>query len=169
MVQEEFGLPGLFRCANTGMALGRREDMLEIVLFIMSAVGEYSVPGAVMGLEECGQKGSRLAWSPISVQQAASAGPGGPWCSGAPGAQSWLVPGSMCQPGPRPKLLTDRETRSTGGRDMLKVTCKSGWPCVLVSSAMALSRASPGSHGLWRTWQPHPRSPEVISLMLVLP
>lgn len=143
VVQDEFGLPGLSRCANTGMALGKREDTLEIVLFIMPAVGEYSVPGAAKGLEECGQKASRLAWSPISVQQAASADPGGPLGSGAPGSQSWLVPGSTCQPGPRPKLLTDRETRSTGGRDMLKVTCKSGWPWVLGhSSQQGLPRVS---------------------------
>lgn len=83
------GLPGLSRCGNTGVALGRREDEVEIVLFIIPVVEEHTVPGVVMGLEGWGQRGPRLAWSAITVQQAASADPGGPGGSGAPGAQRW--------------------------------------------------------------------------------
>lgn len=43
------GLPGLSRCGNTGVALGRREDEVEIVPFIMPVVEEHAVPGVVMG------------------------------------------------------------------------------------------------------------------------
>lgn len=83
------GLPELSRCGNTDVALGRREDEVEIVLFIILVVGEHAVPGVVMRLEGWGQRGPRLAWSVIPVQQAASADPGGPGGSGAPGAQRW--------------------------------------------------------------------------------
>lgn len=124
---------------NIGVALGRREDEVEKVLFIIPVVGQHAVPGVVMGLEGWGQRGPRLAWSPIPVQQTASADPGCPGGSGSPGAQRWSVPLSVWekqarQPGPRPKPLTCGETRSTGGKAVPKVQQKSGltWgPCIL--------------------------------------
>lgn len=63
------GFPGLSRCGNTGIALGRREDEVEKVLFIIQVVGEHTIPGVLMGLEGWGQRGPRLAWSPIPVPQ----------------------------------------------------------------------------------------------------
>lgn len=86
------GLSGLSPYGNTGIALGRREDEVEKVLFIIPVVGEHTAPRVMMGLEGWGQRGPKLAWSPVSVQQTTSADPGCPGGSGSPGSQRLLVP-----------------------------------------------------------------------------